>query len=168
MKLVDYLQNEDLCSIGVKLGTHLATDAAIKTYCEAHFGQSLNIYVGSPEAYIPKAGDTPYLFLHDFSKNEGAGITKAEYECVIKIGIATDEQDAVTEEGVRIFSGQQRISELLTLIEDALYRYKNYCQPPTRVEQLTPAPPGNNLAYWEGYLVAVWSLDIPLGGQNHF
>ena len=73
MKLVSYLQNEDLCSVGVKLGDSLAADPSLKTYCEAHFGRILNIFVGPPEAYIPEDGDTPYLFLHDFSKSEGAG-----------------------------------------------------------------------------------------------
>lgn len=168
MKLVSYLQNEDLCSVGVKLGDSLAADPSLKTYCEAHFGRVLNIFVGPPEAYIPEDGDTPYLFLHDFSKSEGAGVAKAEYQCVIKIGITTDEKNAVTDKGVQVFSGQQRISELLTLIEDALFRYKNGCQPPTHVEQLTLAPPGNNLAYWEGYLVAAWTLDLPIGGRNIF
>ena len=168
MKLIDYLQNEDLCSVGVKLGEHLAADQQLIDYCNEHFGKAATIIVGPPEAYMPDADDAPYIFLHDFGKNEGANQTSALYECVVTVGIATDEVDAISDAGVKIFAGQQRVSEMLTLLQDSLYRYKDSCQPPAKVEQLMPGMPGNNPQHWEGFLSATWELPLSIGEQNHF
>lgn len=168
MNLVNYLQNEDLCSVGVKLAAHIAADAPLKAYCQEHFGKDLTIIVGPPEADMPLDTNAPYLFIHDFGKSEGATIIKAVYECVFSLGIDLDEENATSAAGVIVYAGQQRTSEMLTLLQDALYRYKGGCQPPTKVEQLMPGMPGDNTQHWEGFLSAVWELDIYTGGQNHF
>ena len=68
MSLVNYLQNEDLCSIGAKLAAHIAADQEVARYCDVHFGKNLTIIVGPPEAYMPQDINTPYLFIHDFGK----------------------------------------------------------------------------------------------------
>ena len=139
MSLISYLQNEDLCSIGAKLAAHIAADQELARYCDMHFG-----------------------------KAEGAAINAASYECVFSLGLDVDEENAELQPDVIVYAGQQRTSEMLTLLQDALYRYKGGCQPPTAVEQLMPGLPGNNSRHWEGFLTAVWTLDISIGGQNHF
>lgn len=168
MSLISYLQNEDLCSIGAKLAAHIAADQELDRYCDMHFGKNLTIIVGPPEAYMPQDINAPYLFIHDFGKAEGAAINTASYECVFSLGLDVDEENAELQPDVIVYAGQQRTSEMLTLLQDALYRYKGGCQPPTAVEQLMPGLPGNNSRHWEGFLTAVWTLDISIGGQNHF
>ena len=166
--MIDYLQNEDLCQIGVAVAEHLARDKVLNKFCTNHFGSNLNIFVGPPEAYLPGEASTPYVFVHDLSKAEGASVTEHKYQCVLSVGITTDEQDATTDTGVVVFAGQQRTSELMTLIQDALNRYDNGCNPPSYLEQSIPSLPGNNPDHWEGFIVAQWVLSTPIGRQNHF
>lgn len=166
--MIDYLQNEDLCSIGVKIADHIATDDTIKTYCQAHFGKELTIFVGPQEATIPDELQAPFLFIHGFEKSEGSNITQAQYQCMISVGIVADESNATTATGVVVYAGQQRCSELMTLVQDSLYRYKGCCQPPAVVEQMLPGITGDNLDCWQGFMIAQWDLPISIGQQNHF
>lgn len=173
--MIDYLQNEDLCSVGAKLGDHIAADEAIKAYCQKHFGKDLTIYVGPQEAMLPQETEVPFLFIHDFQKSEGANITKAMYQCMFSVGVVVQYQpkqieniSSQTDNGVIVFEGQKLCSELMSLVQDALYRYKGGCQPPTTIEQMIPGVAGDNLGFWEGFMAAVWELDISIGQQNHF
>ncbi len=173
--MIDYLQNEDLCSVGAKLGDHIAADEAIKAYCQKHFGKDLTIYVGPQEAMLPQETEVPFLFIHDFQKSEGANITKAMYQCMFSVGVVVQYQpkqieniSSQTDNGVIVFEGQQLCSELMSLVQDALYQYKDGCQPPTNIEQMIPGVAGDNLGFWEGFMAAVWELEIPIGQQNHF
>lgn len=173
--MIDYLQNEDLCSVGAKLGDHIAADEAIKAYCQKHFGKDLTIYVGPQEAMLPQETEVPFLFIHDFQKSEGANITKAMYQCMFSVGVVVQYQpkqieniSSQTDNGVIVFEGQQLCSELMSLVQDALYQYKDGCQPPTTIEQMIPGVAGDNLGFWEGFMAAVWELEIPIGQQNHF
>lgn len=166
--MINYLQNEDLCSIGVAVAEHLAKDEGIEEFCQAHFGTSLKLFVGPPEAALPGEPLTPYVFIHDLSKAEGASVTEHKYQCILSVGISTTEEDASTESGVVVFSGQQRTSELMTLIQDSLNRYNDGCNPPSYLEQSIPSLPGNNPEHWEGFIVAQWLLNTPIGKQNHF
>lgn len=173
--MIDYLQNEDLCSIGAKLGNHIAADGAIKTYCQKHFDKDLTIYVGPQEAMLPQETEVPFLFIHDFQKSEGANITKAMYQCMFSVGVVVPYEpgnlqscSTQTDQGVIVFDGQKFCSELMSLVQDALYRYKDGCQPPTTIEQMIPGVAGDNLGFWEGFMAAVWELEMPIGQQNHF
>lgn len=166
--MIDYLQNEDLCHIGVAIAEHLSKDDAVNEYCSTHFGQKLNLFVGPPEAALPSDNLTPYAFVHDLSKAEGASTNEHKYQCVISVGISTNEENSTTDTGVVVFAGQQRTSELMTLIQDALYRYDGGCTPPSYIEQSIPSLPGNNPDHWEGFIIAQWMMVTPLGRQNHF
>ena len=166
--MINYLQNEDLCSIGVAIAEHLAKDEALNDFCHTHFGEALNLFVGPHEAALPSDNLTPYVFVHDLSKAEGAAVTEHKYQCVLSVGISCSEENATTDSGVIVFAGQQRTSELMTLIQDALNRYDNGCNPPGYIEQSIPSLPGNNPDHWEGFIVAQWVLSTPIGRQNHF
>lgn len=173
--MIDYLQNEDLCSVGAKLGDRIAADEAIKAYCQKHFGKDLTIYVGPQEAMLPQETEVPFLFIHDFQKSEGANITKAMYQCMFSVGVVVRYEPGhlqscctQTDNGVIVFEGQQLCSELMSLVQDALYRYKDGCQPPTTIEQMIPGVAGDNLGFWEGFMIAQWDLPISIGQQNHF
>lgn len=173
--MIDYLQNEDLCSIGAKIGDHIAADEAIKTYCQKHFGKDLTIYVGPQEAMLPQDTEVPFLFVHDFQKNEGASITKAMYQCMFSVGVVVPYEpgniqscSTQTDKGVIVFDGQKLCSELMSFVQDALYQYKDGYQPPTTIEQMVPGITGDNLGFWEGFMIAQWDLPISIGQQNHF
>lgn len=166
--MVTNLQNEDLTAVGALLADHLAADTAINDYCIEHFNRAPTIIVGPPEMYLPGEDEGPYIFIHDFAKSEGATITQAVYQCIFAVGIVTDEEYATTDSGVIVLTGQQRTSELMTLVQDALYRYKNGCQPPNTVEQNMPSLPDANKSHWIGFIAAIWELPISIGGQNHF
>ena len=159
--MINYLQNEDLCSIGVAIAEHLAQDEALHNFCHTHFGAALNLFVGPPEASLPSDNLTPYVFVHDLSKAEGAAVTEHKYQCVLSVGISCSEENATTDSSVIVF-------ELMTLIQDALKRYDNGCNPPSYLEQSIPSLPGNNPDHWEGFIVAQWVLSTPIGRQNHF
>ena len=159
--MINYLQNEDLCSIGVAIAEHLAQDEALHNFCHTHFGAALNLFVGPPEASLPSDNLTPYVFVHDLSKAEGAAVTEHKYQCVLSVGISCSEENATTDSSVIVF-------ELMTLIQDALNRYDNGCNPPSYLEQSIPSLPGNNPDHWEGFIVAQWVLSTPIGRQNHF
>ena len=165
-------QNEDLTAIGVKLGDHLAKDTVLRDYCQKFFARPLNITVGPQEDEMPSEGSTPYVFLHDFSKSEGAMNTKPAYQIVFCIGTTVEPDDAVTGEGVIVAAGMQRTSELMTLIQAALYKYgdngRAECNPPTVIEQQGPQMVGNSPIHWEGFLVAVWQLEKPLNQIREF
>lgn len=166
--MINYLQNEDLCQIGVKIADHIAADEAIADYCNNHFGKRITVYVGPPEAALPGTADAPYLFVHDLSKSEGASTNQHKYQCVFAAGIEISEADAKTDTSVVVFAGQQRLSELMTLIQDALYRYRKGCFPPSYIEQSIPGLPGDNIGHWEGFMVAQWSIETPLGKRVIF
>lgn len=166
--MINYLQNEDLCHVGASVADCLAEDAEISAFCQSYFGKELNLFVGPPETALPTDELAPYAFVHDLSKAEGASVTEHKYQCIISVGLNTREEDATTDSGVVVFAGQQRTSELMTLIQDALYRYKDGCNPPNYIEQSIPSLPGNNPDHWEGFIVAQWVLSTPIGRQNHF
>ena len=166
--MINYLQNEDLCSIGVAIAEHLAQDEALHNFCHTHFGAALNLFVGPPEASLPSDNLTPYVFVHDLSKAEGAAVTEHKYQCVLSVGISCSEENATTDSSVIVFAGQQRTTELMTLINDSLNRYDNGCNHHRHLEQSIPSLPGNNPDHWEGFIVAQWVLLTPIGRQNHF
>lgn len=169
--MVKNLQNEDLCSIGVKIADWLAQDEAVQEYCRENFGRLLTVYVAPPEAWMPREDSAPYAFIHGLAKSEGANITQAEYQCCLCIGVSVDKADnAVTGSGVIVDPGVQRTSELMSLLQDALYRYggEDGCTPPAIVEQSVATCVGDSATHWEGFMAAVWRLPITIGGQYHF
>lgn len=166
--MVKNLQNEDLCEISMKLATHIDADEALGEYCETKFGKKLAIYVGMPEALLMDLDDGPYIAIHDFAKIEGARLSKATYSCIIALSIQTEEECADYGPNVVVSAQHQRLSELMTLVQDALNTYKGGCQPPASVETIIAGPPGDNPNHWMGFIAPVWELNLPLGNRIIF
>ena len=166
--MVKNLQNEDLCKIGVKLAAHIDADQAVNTYCEANFGKKLTVYVGMLGALLAGTDSEPYIAIHDFAKVEGAGTSKAMYACIIAVSIQTDEECADYGPNVVVSAQHQRLSELMSLIQDSLNTYKGGCQPPTSVETIVAGPQGDNLNQWTGFIAPTWEISLPLGGKIPF
>lgn len=169
--MVSYLQNEDLVSVGIKLSECIAADPDVIEYCQEHFDKKLTVIVGADEASIPDENYTPYVFLNALSKNEGARPTSAQYEAYFCIGICSAENDyAETEKGTIVLTGAQRLSELMTLIQNALNTYKkrNSCMPPSTVEATIFGRVGNSPTHWMGAIAAVWQLELTLGEKFEF
>ena len=166
--MVKNLQNEDLCEISVKLAAHIDSDEAIGAYCEANFGKKLAIYVGMPEALLAGPDNEPYIAIHDLAKAEGARISKATYSCVITVSIQTEEECADYGPNIIVSAQHQRLSELMTLVQDALNTYRGGCQPPSSVESIVVGPPGDNPNHWMGFIAPVWELNLPLGNRIIF
>lgn len=167
--MVSYLQNADLVSVGIKLSECIAADPDVIEYCQEHFGKKLTVIVGADEASIPDEGNTPYVFLNALSKNEGARPTSAQYEAYFCIGISSAENDtADAENGTIVLTGAQRLSELMTLVQNALNTYKNNCNPPSTVEATIFGRVGNSPTHWMGAIAAVWQIDLPMGGKIEF
>lgn len=167
--MVQYLQNEDLVSVGVKLSECIAADPDVNEYCQSHFGKKLTVIVGADEASIPDENYTPYVFLNALSKNEGARSTSAQYEVYFCIGISSAENDSAdTENGTIVLTGAQRLSELMTLIQNALNTYNDTCNPPGKVEATIFGCVGNSPTHWMGAIAAVWQIDLPMGGKIEF
>lgn len=169
--MVDYLQNEDLVSVGVKLSECIVDDPDVVDYCEKHFGKKITAIVGVDEASIPDERCTPYVFLNALSKNEGARVSTAQYEVYFCIGISAEENDsASTENGTIVLNGAQRLSELMTLIQNALNTYKkpNSCNPPSKVEATIFGRVGNSSTHWMGAIAAVWQIELAIGEKFEF
>lgn len=169
--MVNYLQNEDLVSVGVKLSDCIATDPDVIDYCEKHFGKKITAIVGVDEASIPGENYTPYVFLNALSKNEGATSKMAQYEVYFCIGISSEENDAAdNENGTLVITGAQRLSELMTLIQNALNTYKkpNSCNPPDKVEATIFGRVGNSPTHWMGAIAAVWQKELAMGEKFEF
>lgn len=168
MAMCSYLQNEDLTSIAVKLGNAICTDEALQAYCQEHFGQRMSVLVGVQEPDLLGEEYAPFCIIHDLGKAEGAERKRHQYQAVFGVGLSVDEDNATTEGGVIVVAGQQRTSEVLTLIQDALNRYKGGCMPPTEIEQNVIGMPGNSATFWQGFLLCIWSLDVTIGGKQEF
>nr|DAY74281.1 MAG TPA: hypothetical protein [Caudoviricetes sp.] len=168
IKLVENLQNENLTEIGVRIGNHIITDEQVQQYCQEHFEKKLNVIISQYEAYEPVIDDTPYLIIHDISKHEGAYNKTPSYQCMVGVGICSAGEFVVTDKGVLVNDGQQRVSELLQLVQDSLNRYKGGCQPPTDVEALVAGVVGNNPLHWQAWLAATWQIEIPIGYKFDF
>lgn len=169
--MVDYLQNEDLVSVGVKLSDCIAADPDVVDYCEKHFGKKITAIVGVDEASIPDESCTPYVFLNALSKNEGATSKMVQYEVYFCIGISSTENDAAgTDNGIIVLTGAQRLSELMTLIQNALNTYKkpNSCNPPDKVEATIFGRVGNSPTHWMGAIAAVWQMELAMGEKFEF
>ncbi len=167
--MVNYLQNEDLVSVGVKLSDCIATDPDVIDYCQKHFGKKITAIVGADEASIPGENYTPYVFLNALSKNEGATSKLAQYEVYFCIGISSEENDAAdTDNGIIVLTGAQRLSELMTLIQNALNTYKNSCRPPSTVESTIFGRVGNSPTHWMGAIAAVWQMELAMGEKFEF
>lgn len=165
MSLLNCLQNEDLTQVAVKIADCIATDSAIEEYCMNNFNKSASVYVGPPEALLPTEEDTPLIVVNDMSKNEGLK-ESADYSAVIFVGVSVEPSAVLTEGGAKVLSGHQKVSELLTLIQDALNRYN--CHPPETVEQYLPGLLGESPTLWHGYMAVNWQLDLPIGQQYKF
>ncbi|WP_405379569.1 hypothetical protein [Phascolarctobacterium sp.] len=162
------IQNEDLTLIGVKLGEAIALDQGVADYCNTYFGKELAIYVAPDATILPEVTDAPYLFIHDLAKREGAMNMKPEYQAIFVIGIQSKSAYAITGNGVTVPDGQQRASELLTLVQTALNNYKGGCQPPASVEAYLPGIVGSDTSHWQAWLAATWQLELPLGYTREF
>lgn len=162
-----YLQNEDLTNIAVKLGSTIYSNETLQSYCEMHFGKKMSVFVGVQEPDLLNESLAPFCFIHDMGKAEGAERKRHQYQAVFGVGLSIHEEDAVFE-GVRVTAGHQRVSEVLTLIQDALNGYKGGCMPPNEIEQNVIGMPGNNPHFWQGFLFCVWSLDTSIGGHQEF
>lgn len=172
MALVKWAQNEDLAGIGQKLAEHLAKDTALIEWCHKNFGKNQTIVIAPPQEHLlPRVEQTPYIALHDFRKAEGK-VTKARYQCILAIGIDCSSEDMVeTGEGILHYAGQMLLSEYMTLIEDALFRYgeaEGNCHPVDKVEAYLAGLVSDNPNHWEGFLYAVWELPICIGSRNIF
>ena len=140
----------------------------MNTYCEANFGKKLTVYVGMLGALLAGTDSEPYIAIHDFAKVEGAGTSKATYACIIAVSIQTDEECADYGPNVVVSAQHQRLSELMSLIQDSLNTYKGGCQPPTSVETIVAGPQGDNLNQWTGFIAPTWEISLPLGGKIPF
>lgn len=169
--MVDYLQNEDLVSVGVKLSECITADPDVVDYCEKHFGKKITAIVGVDDASIPDESCTPYVFLNALSKNEGARSTIAQYEVYFCIGISSEENDAAdNKNGTIVLAGTQKLSKLMTLIQNALNTYKkpNSCTPPSKVEATIFGRVGNSPTHWMGAIAAVWQIELAIGEKFEF
>lgn len=167
--MVNNIQNEDMVSVGVKLSECIAADPDVIEYCQKHFGKKITVIVGADEASIPGENYTPYVFLNALSKNEGAILEVAQYEVYFCIGISSAENDAAdTDNGIIVLTGAQRLSELMTLIQNALNTYGDTCKPPNKVEATIFGRVGNSPTHWMGAIAAVWQMELPIGGKIEF
>lgn len=167
--MVNNIQNEDMVSVGVKLSECIAADPDVIEYCQKHFGKKITVIVGADEASIPGENYTPYVFLNALSKNEGATSKMAQYEVYFCIGISSAENDAAdTDNGIIVLTGAQRLSELMTLIQNALNTYDDTCKPPNKVEATIFGRVGNSPTHWMGAIAAVWQMELPIGGKIEF
>lgn len=168
--MVNYLQNEDLVSVGIKLSDCIAADPDVVQYCQKYFGKKITVIVGADEASIPDESCTPYVFLNALSKNEGATTKMAQYEVYFCVGISSAENAADNENGTIVLTGAQRLSELMTLIQNALNTYKkpNSCNPPDKVEATIFGRVGNSPTHWMGAIAAVWQIELAMGEKFEF
>lgn len=169
--MVNNIQNEDMVSVGVKLSECIAADPDVIEYCQKHFGKKITVIVGADEASIPGENFTPYVFLNALSKNEGATSKMVQYEVYFCIGISSTENDAAgTDNGIIVLTGAQRLSELMTLIQNALNTYKkpNSCNPPDKVEATIFGRVGNSPTHWMGAIAAVWQMELAMGEKFEF
>lgn len=159
------LQNQNLTEFAQYWGDVLIGNTALQTYCYTKFGKNFTVVIAPPEHDLPGAEDTPCIFLHNPEKAEGMNQTKCLYSFIISVGITTDDPDIITAAGTRVMAGQKYMSDILELIQDAVYAD---CKAPAKIEQGIPALGGANPSYWAGFMSVTWEVDIPLGTTNYF
>ena len=159
------MNNQNLVGFADYVGKLIMDNAELQAYAQEKFDKNIKVVLGSPQNYLPKVEDCPYILLSDLQKNEGITKSKCQYATMADMGIYTEDGVLVREGMPEILAGQKYLADIMELVQAALYAD---CKPPTSVEAYTPTLEGANPNFYAGSMCFIWDVDVPIGVTNHF